>query len=344
MTRRQVTISDVASHAGVSKGLVSFALNDRDGVAPQTRRRILDAAAELGWRPSVTARSLSNRTSLALGFVLRRNPDVLAADPFFAAFMSGVESVLAPRGWALVLSMVSDAESELQTYRRLCADHRVDGVFLSDLRHDDARIELLRVIGASAVTLGYPEERGIFPAVDLDDTLGVTQMVRHLVSQGHRRIAHVAGTQEMLHGSRRRGAFCGAMAAAGLQPDMIIGADFSAAAGAQATKALLDQRIRPTAIVYANDPMAIAGLGVLQHRGIRVPADMSITGFDGIDLGNYVHPALTTVGSDAHLWGQSAAETLLALITNHQAPDLELPPAELMLRSSTAPPAPAGNR
>lgn len=338
MQAHRVTITDVAKHAGVSKGLVSFALNDRPGVSPDTRKRILESADVLGWIPSLRARSLSTRRSFALGLVIGRSPDVLAADPFFPSFIAGLESVLAPQGRALVLSVVPDEQTELQTYRSLVADGRVDGVFVTDLRHHDARIPLLVELGLPAVTLGRPDTESPFPAVSIDDTHGITEIVRHLVGLGHRHIGHVAGSSSMIHGNRRREAFTDALLAAGLTPGESIETDFSMAAGALATRKLLSQEPRPTAIVYANDPMAIAGLGVAHELGIRVPEDLSMTGFDDIEYASYVYPPLTSVSTRPADWGRAAARALLALMENGSHDDVDLPPAQLVVRGSAAAP------
>ncbi|TFC52084.1 LacI family transcriptional regulator [Cryobacterium sp. TmT2-59] len=338
VNREKVTIAVVAKQAGVSKGLVSFALNDRPGVAAETRARILQVATELGWKPSLRARSLSTQRSFALGFVIARNPDVLASDPFFTSFIAGVESILTDQGRTLVLSVVPDEAREVKTYRSLVADGRVDGVFLSDLRHNDPRIPLLSELGLPAVTLGRPDGDSPFPAVSVDDSPGITASVAHLVTLGHRRIAHVAGNSALLHGSRRREAFAAALRDAGLPEGQTVETDFSMADGSDATRRLLTQDRPPTAIVFANDPMAIAGLGVAHELGIRVPEDLSITGYDDIDFSRYVYPPLTTVSAAPMVWGRAAATTLLALMENGTADDVDLPAARLVIRGSTAPP------
>ena len=337
MAQRKPTITDVARTAGVSKGLVSFALNDKPGVSPETRKRILDIAGDLGWRPSLSARSLSTSTSYALGLVIRRKAEVISADPFFPAFIAGVESVLAEEGRALVLSVVPDAAAELRSYRTLAGDNRVDGVFLTDLRNADERFGLLAELGLPAVALGRPDPAVPFPSVQLDDTRGIAEAVAHLASLGHSRIAHVAGDPHMMHGGRRRSSFDDAMREAGLDPALVVGTDFSASSGADATRRLLDDVRPPTAIVYANDPMAIAGLGVAQQRGLRVPHDLSITGFDGTDISGYVYPALTTITSDPVEWGRVAARSLLELVASGSVDSVELPPASLLIRASTGP-------
>ena len=335
--RGRPTISDVAAHAGVSKGLVSFALNDRPGVSADTRGRILAAAEELGWRPSVRARSLSVDRSFALGLVIGRSTEVIAADPFFHAFIAGVESEFSRSGQVLVLAAATPGREEAETYRSLAADRRVDGVILSDLRAADERLPLVEELGLAAVTLGRPDRPSPFPSVSVDDGAGIRTAVDHLVSLGHRRIAHVAGPDTMLHGHRRTVAFETAMHGVGLDP-VVVPTDFSASEGARATRELLGRSDRPTAIVYSNDHMAIAGLAIARRAGIAVPDELSITGFDNTELADHVFPSLTSVATDAATWGAVAARTLLASIAGHAPADVELDAPRLVVRESTAAP------
>ncbi len=336
---RKPTILDVAREARVSKTLVSFALNDRPGVSPETRDRILEVASRIGYSRSVLARSLSTNRSYAVGLVMARDPQVIAADPFFPSFIAGVERVLSERGLVLVLSFVESVEAEAASYRTLAADRRVDGVLVTDLREDDPRPALLAELGLPAVTLGRVAG-SVSPAVVMDDTDGITQAVAHLVEAGHRDIAHVAGPTHLLHGARRRAAFVAACEAAGISGDRVMETDFSAGRGAEATERLLDSTVPPTAIVFANDPMAIAGMGVAHSRGLRLPDDLSVTGFDDSDIAAHVYPALTSARTRPARWGEAAAGALLDLIENGSAADVDLEPAGLVVRKSTAPPRP----
>jgi DNA-binding LacI/PurR family transcriptional regulator len=344
----RATIVDVARLAGVSKGSVSVAFNDRPGVSPRTRARILSAAAELGWEPSHRARALSVSRAFALGLVVARPPSLLGADPFFPPFIAGVETVLSERGQALVLQVVLTEEAEEAGYRRLAREGRVDGVFVSDIRRGDTRIALLEEIGLPAVTLNRPAVPTPFPAVCLDDRPGVTASVGHLADLGHSSIAHVAGPSRYLHSARRQEAWRRALRATGLTEGPLERTDFSAASGAEATRALLGRSPRPTAIIYANDAMAIAGLAVARDLGLVVPDDLSVVGFDDSSLSAHVHPALTTVSTNAFDWGQRAAATLLDLVEGGgPVADVELPEAKLVVRDSTAPaplPARSANR
>jgi DNA-binding LacI/PurR family transcriptional regulator len=338
MATRRPTISDVARSAGVSKGAVSFALNDRPGVAPETRDRILAVAEEMGWTPSHRARALSVSRALAVGLVIARPPETLGADPFFPAFIAGIETTLSPLGQSLVLQVVPDQERELAGYRRLAADGRVDGVFLTDLRVDDPRPALLAEIGLPSVLIGPDCVEGAGPCVAVDDRPGITAAVEHLIELGHRGIAHVGGPLEFVHGASRRDAWATALRKAGLPVGPHMVADFSAQGGADATKLLLDLDAPPTAIVYANDVMAIAGMSAATARGMVVPRDLSITGFDDTEVTAHLQPPLTSVRTDAFGWGRVAAERLMAAIEGRAAPNPTLSPPHLVVRASTAPP------
>ena len=152
------TIADVARHAGVSKGRVSFALNDRPGVAPDTRARILEVAEELGWTPEPTGAVAQRRASPSrCGLVIGRSPDVIAADPFFHSLIAGIEDEFSTAGQVLVLAVATPGRHESVTYRGLAEDKRVDGVILTDLRAGDDRIALVRELGLAAVTLGVTD-------------------------------------------------------------------------------------------------------------------------------------------------------------------------------------------
>ncbi len=335
-----MTIVDVAGRAGVSKGLVSLALNDRPGVAPGTRDRILEVARELDWRPSQAALALTHDRAYAVGFVLARPARLLAADPFFPAFISGVEIELSARRSALVLQVVDGVEPELDAYRQLAGRRRVDGVIVADLRVGDPRPAFLARLGLPAVTLGRPDGRRRGPAVVLDDQSGVAAAVEHLVGLGHERIAYVAGPAELLHAQRRTDAWRRALERAGLPPGELRPGDFTGASGSAATEALLDLAPprRPTAVLYANDLMAVAGMSAAQRRGVRVPGELSVIGVDDAPVARYVHPPLTTVAQDAESWGKEATKVLLALVDDGVDGDVELPPAQLVVRGSTASP------
>ena len=342
MSTSPTTITDVARMAGVSKAAGSFALNDRPGVAADTRARILAVARDLGWTPSLRGRALSVSRALAVGLVIARTPETLGADPFFGYFISGIETVLSERGYALMLQVVGDEQSEHESYRQLAANGRVDGVFLTDMRVDDLRPQLLEDLGLPTVVIGPVPRNGPWSAVNIDDQLGIVAAVEHLVALGHQRIAHVSGPSELVHSVSRRTAWMRAVSDAGLPPGPCITADFSAQGGADATTALLGLNEPPTAIVYANDLMAIAGMSTAISLGVEVPGQLSVTGFDDAPLSAYIQPALTTVRTDVVGWGRAAAEQLLAVVDREAVRKIDLPAPEFVIRASTAPPCQPG--
>lgn len=329
------TIKDVARAAGVSKGAVSFALNDRPGLAPETRSRILQVAAELGWSPSQRARALSISKALAVGLVIARPPEVLRADAFFPSFIAGLETVLSQHGHALLLQVAEHGDAA--AYRRLAREGRVDGVFVTDLQMGDSRPDLLTELGLPFVVIGPALNGHLGPSLGVDDAPGIKAAVEHLVTLGHRRIAHVSGPQAMVHGHSRRTAWELALTAAGLPQELCVEADFSAESGATATRQLLDLPEPPTAIVYANDLMAMAGLSVAVSRGVDVPAGLSITGYDDMEIAAHLQPSLTSISTNVVAWGRAAATRLLELINDLPPTPVDLPGARLVVRASTGP-------
>jgi DNA-binding LacI/PurR family transcriptional regulator len=335
----RVTIVDVAAKAGVAISSVSSALNNRPGVSEDTRRRIVEAARELGFVPSLRGRSLSAKRAFTVGLVVHRDPYVLESDPFFGSFIGGIETVLDPRGYALILQMGSEPVETLDRYRSLAANRRVDGVFISDLGVDDPRVALVQELGLPAV--GVNADPG-FPlaAVRQSHVEGIRELVEHLIGLGHTRFAHVTGPHEFIHAGQRQRAWSDALEAAGLPVGDIVEGDFTYEGGVAAADRLLAGRApdeRPTAVMCSNDLSAIGFLGRAGELGIRVPDDLSVAGFDGIELGSYVRPMLTTVATTPRLLGVEAARLLLETINGTAVVDIDIEPARLVVRSSTGP-------
>ncbi|WP_446464697.1 LacI family DNA-binding transcriptional regulator [Streptomyces sp. BRA346] len=311
--RPRPTIKAVAAVAGVSTAAVSQAFNNKGRLSEATRRRILDAAVDLGWSPSASAAALRSARTRTLALVVRRPTDVLGADPHFSELITGIEGELAPRGYGLLLHLVTDVHEESTLYERLAAEGRVDGAVLTDARTDDPRPALLTRLGLPAVMLGAPDPDAAVPGVGLGHQgAGVGEAVDHLLGLGHRRIAYVAGPAELQHTRLRRRRFEDGLRTAGHRPFAVLHTDFSEGAAIAATEALLDAADPPTAIVYANDSMAVCGIGTAQRTGLRVPADLSVVGYDNLPIGRWLHPRLTTVDQQVQQVGAAAARLLLA--------------------------------
>lgn len=333
---KRVTIMDIARAVGVSKQAVSYALNGQPGVSSATRAQVLETAAKLGWEPNSAARALSRSRSGVVGLVFAR-PRLLGVEPFFMRLVTGFEGALWPRGGALLLQVVADQDAELESYRRWWAASRVDGVFLQDLYPDDRRVALMGELGMPAVAIGGPGHAGALPAVWSDQPAAMAATVRYLAAMGHRRLARVSGDPGYLHSQVRSDAFFDAANRDGLT-GVLRAADYTADGGARATRALLSEPERPTAIIYDNDVMAVAGLGVAEEMGIPVPAALSIVAWDDSQLCQLARPALTALHRDIAATGTRAAELLLRLIDGEPVGDCQEPTAELIPRGSTAPP------
>jgi len=334
---RRTTIKDIAERAGVSKGAVSYALNGRPGVSDETRDRILAIADELGWYPNRAARALSASRADACGLILARPATTIALEPFFMEFIGGVEAELSPRSIGLTIQLVRTVEEEIAVYRRWFGEHRVDGVFVVDVRHDDPRVEAVGALGLPAVVIGGPLPGTPLPAVWHDEASVVQEAVQYLAALGHRRIARVSGVEEFVHTAERTRSFNETTRALGLESELVV-TDYTPESGTRATRRLLSSPEPPTAIIFDSDLLAVTGLGVAQQMGFNVPDDLSLIGWDDSLISRVVHPPLTAITRDIGEYGATAARHLLAYIDGAPAADIEVARGELTPRGSTAPP------
>ncbi|MBZ2194961.1 LacI family DNA-binding transcriptional regulator [Occultella gossypii] len=339
---RRPTISDIAALAGVSKASVSKSVNGQSGVSESTRRRVLEVAERLGWRPSARAVALTRGGSGAVGFLINRSPDLLSSDPYFVDLLSGIERALTEQGYWLLLQIGHHAteESERAAYADLAGSQRVDGVFLTETRLGDPRFDTVRALGLPAVVVSKPWARTDLPWVgSANPGGGIEDAVLHLARLGHRKVAYVTGPQDRSHVLYRTEAFLAAVADHGLSVVGMPRTDFSPDAGARATLELLDQRERPSAIVYDNDVMAVAGSQAASGRGLSTPHDLSVVGHDDISMSRWLTPALTTVRQDVIELGQMCARRLLLELGVPDPGDgwQSLPDPTLVVRGSTGP-------
>lgn len=335
---RRPTIMDIAKAAGVSKGAVSYALNGRPGVSEKTRARILGIAHDLGWAPNGPARALSPGGRVgAFGLVVDRPASVLGVEPFFMRLVSGIETELVGRGVDLLLQVTADMQAELSAYRRWSAERRVDGVLMVDLRVDDPRVAEVEALPLPAVVLGGPEGAGSLPCLWNDDASTMAEVVHYLAALGHRYAVHVAGPQGFMHTDARTRAFLVAAEEAGLDRAEVINADYTGEEGTRLTRKLLARKDRPTALVYDNDLMAVAGLGVAHEMGVDVPSQLSLVAWDDSVLCRLVRPSLTAVAREIEATGGIAARMLSAVVEGEPVQGEESPRGELRPRGSTGP-------
>jgi DNA-binding LacI/PurR family transcriptional regulator len=296
----------------------------------------VQVANELGFVPSLRAKSLSGRRAFTVGLVVHRDPDVLELDPFFGGFIAGIEEAIDPRGYALVLQVGARGDEVHQRYRKLAADRRVDGVFMVDLEVDDPLIALVQELQVPAVAVNSGDDSPL-PAVRQDANAGIRETVQHLVALGHRRVAYVGGRPHLLHSLQRENAWRAALAESGLTPGPVVTGDFTYLGGAAAAATLLALPDPPTAVMCANDLSAIGFVTQAESMGIDVPGEVSVAGFDDIQFGTYVRPALTTVRTTPRELGRESGRMLVDLIETGSVTDVTIPDARLVVRDSTAP-------
>jgi LacI family transcriptional regulator len=336
-----VTLKQVAEATGVHFSTVSRALNPmtRALVKPQVAARVLEAAQRLGYRTNALASSLRTRRSHVIGMVV---PDISSL--LFPPILEGIEATLLKEGY---MTIVANAANDPVRLRRILSgmiERQVDGLILATATLNDPALDESIAARAPVVLINRTDESGRAPAVVNDEIRGIGLAVRHLAGLGHRRIAHIAGPRWLSTGTMRLRGFHLAMGEVGLtdaRPPVVEVEAFTREAGRTACAGLLAEHPGITAIIAANDLLALGCYEALAERGLSCPGDISITGYNDAPFVDMVSPPLTTVRIDQHRMGIEAARLLLARLRGQDiAGDVLLRP-ELVKRSSTAAPRPA---
>ncbi|HEY7361826.1 MAG TPA: LacI family DNA-binding transcriptional regulator [Streptosporangiaceae bacterium] len=338
MIERTVTLRDVAARAGVHPATASRALNPETRllVREDTARRVLEAAESLGYHPNPVARSLRTRRSNTVGVLI---PDL--TNPLFPPIVRALEDRLAAAGYvALIGNTDGDGERERLVFRQMRARH-VDGMVLATAHLSDPLLTEAARAGLPVVLMNRMAQDHSLDSVSVDNEGGMRMAVAHLAAEGHERIAHIAGPQEVSTGLSRYRGFMSAMEAHGLEvdPDLVITAKaFSIEEGLRCTRALLERRAGCTAVAAGNDMLAIGCLAALEEMGLNCPADLSVVGFNDMPFIDRLRPPLTTIRFPHYQLGTEAAQLLLERIGGRDGPVkvLYLAP-ELVVRGSTAP-------
>lgn len=333
----RVTINEIAQRAGVSKGAVSYALNGRPGVSERTRDRILDVARQVGWAPNRTARLLSESRTDTFGLAVNRDPRTLGSEPFYIDFMAGLESVLSPRSYALLLQVTPTVDAELALYHRWASERRVDAVAVVDVLVDDPRVGLLRELDLPSVFVGDPSATDGHACVWTDDASAMASAVQALADLGHRRVARVAGERTFAHVRIRDEAFVASTDWLGVAGE-IAHTDPSAEGNRRAIEGLFRGRNRPTALIFDGDLMAAASLNVLHDLGISVPDQVSVLTWNDSPICEITRPPLTAMSHDVMGFGAHVGRRLFELLDGAEpANHLDSVPA-FRGRGSTGPP------
>ena len=325
---RRVRMKDVAAEAGVDPSLVSRLLSGDQSlsVRPETEARVMSAVRRLGYRRNPAARALKTARTMAIGMVI---PDL--RNVFYSEIAQAAEARAGAAGYVLLIT-----GGDVRGRTEILED-RVDGLLYAIATAE--AVPRMNAPGAPPAILINRRERDAGPSVIVDDQAGVALGTRHLISLGHRWIAHIAGPLNVDTARRRRRGYLNAMAEAGLEvpPGYIAESTFDEVGGATAAAALLALDPCPTAIIAANSVAAVGAMSTVRTSGLNVPDDVSVVGLHDIPHASYLNPPLTAVRMPLAELGSRSVDAVLGMINGIAPGDLVVAtPPELIVRGSTA--------
>lgn len=331
------TIKDVAQHANVSVATVSHVLNDTRFVSEATRVRVQEAIETLRYVPSALARSLKSNRTHTVGMMIPNS-----SNPYFAEIIRGIEDTFYEAGFNVILCNSDDDPIKQSRYVRLLSEKQVDGLIVLSSGNDGDLLDTLRAARMPQVVVDREIDDLAADLVEVNHEAGGYLATQHLLQLGHRRIGCIAGPQGLSSARERVLGYRRALREAGLAPDeaLLHEADFTAAGGHAALVALLNDATAPvpSAVFACNDLMAIGAIGAAASRGLRIPQDLSIMGFDDIALAAHSNPPLSSVVQPKHQTGQLAAQLLLQRIADpERALQRAILQPTLQARQSTGP-------
>lgn len=338
--KRPVTLKDIARETGVHVSTVSRALdpNGRSSLTEDVVQRVRDTAQRMGYRPNRLASGLRTSRTMTVGIVI---PDI--TNTIFPPILRGVESVLEPLGYAsIIVNTDNVAEREIRLLDVL-RERGVDGIVHAAVPREDPRLDEVVARGTPVVTVNRRLDRPGIPAIVNDEAHGIRMLMEHLHAAGHRRIAHIAGPEAFSTGQARLRAFAQTAEELGIDAPAVatIHAErFHEREGSRCTDELLGRGWPFTAILCANDRLALGAIRALNSRGLGCPGDVSVTGFNDMPFLDLIPPGLTTVRIAQYDVGQAAAQVLLRLMTGrgHEVAPETVMPVELIRRGTVAPP------
>jgi LacI family transcriptional regulator len=326
------TLDEMAELSGVSRATVSRVMNGGP-VSESTRRHVQEILERENFRPNLAARSLARGRSGVVGVVMHLPARMLFQDPYFARLLQGMSDALGEHEAGMMLWLGNRSKQE--TLGRILAMNLLDGVIVTANFLEDPLVDGLLDSALPTVLIGHRREDLTASYVDIDNIGAAEMMTTHLLRLGRRRIGHISGTRNTVAGEDRLVGYGNAISKAGLSIDgLIVEGDFNEQSGVVGAAALLDRGV--DAIFCANDRMARGALEVLAARGVRVPEDVALAGFDDLEFAAHLDPPLTTIRQGVDQQGAEAARTLVKLLQDPAGgPRRVLMPAELVIRQST---------
>ncbi len=333
-------LKDLAKHLDLSQTTVSRALAGYDDVSEATRERVVAAARELGYAPSLNARRLKSGRAEAIGLVMPVDPEGHAY-PFFLEMIAGIGERLTAERLDLTLVTAREGADELEAYKRLVEGRRVDGVIVARTRRTDDRISYLLDRGFPFVAHGRTEESRPYPFLDMDGTYGIKIACKRLIGLGHRRIGYIGVDESFSFAAYREQGYREALEEASVPFDegLMMRTPLRPGLDEAEVLSLLDREDAPTAVICASDGIAQSLVQILREHGLRPGADISIIGYDDTPLGRYADLGISTVTHPIHEAGKTLVDLLLARIAGTDPAELRrIWKPKLLLRQSDAQP------
>ena len=331
-----LTIEHIASLAEVSRSTVSRVLNNHPSVRPSVRERVLQVIREQNYAPQAAARNLASSRTDTIGMLIPRSAAKSLADPFIASMIRSVFEASAQQGYFALLALLT-ADMEPGFYEHILRSRHFDGVIMFSSDIDDPILPLLIKDGGPLVLIGRHPYLLNVCSVDVENREGAREAVTHLINLGHRRIGLINGELQMEAGQARRDGYKQALVEAGMAIDaeLMVDGMFTEAAAYQATLKLVDLPHPPTAVFAASDTMAIGALHAAHQRGMGVPDDIALIGYDDLPLAAYATPPLTSVHQPIGEMGAQAVRLLIEQIRGQGPATSVRLPARLVVRDSS---------
>lgn len=344
MSYRRVTLRDVAQAAQVSINTASRALNEKPDVNEETRERVLEAAARLGYRPNRLAQGLRGKKVGTIGVVVAD-----LSNPFFVEVVKGVEEEAYRHGFTIMVTNTNEDPVKEEEVIKTLVLHQVAGLIITPSQKSDGFLPFLAAEDVPFVLVARRFEQFSCHAVLNDDFTGAFSAVNHLIELGHREILFINGPPTNWSASQRLSGYRQALDRAGIpyRPELVRSCSVTAESGARETLDYLADNPVPDAVFAFSDYMAIGVIGALRERGLNVPGDVSVVGYDGIQIGASLDPPLTTVEIAKHSLGVASTQVLIELIKDEHArhePRQTMLPPKLLTRQSTQARTPVGAR
>ncbi|GAB6098617.1 LacI family DNA-binding transcriptional regulator [Halanaerocella petrolearia] len=331
----KITMKEIAQEADVSKATVSRVINNDKHVREETRKKVMKVVEKYNYKPHTVAQGLARNLSHTIA-VMVPSPPRNITDPFFLEFLHGVGNTAAEYNYSISLPTVSDDDEE-KLYQQVIDNKQIDGLIITDPKVDDSRVDYLKEQGISSVFLGRTLDQQDVCWVDADNVGGSYQATEYLIEQGYKEIACISGGADFVASHTRLEGYKQALSDNDItfKSRLVEEGNYTRDSGYSAMKKLLSKDVYFSAVFAINDPMAMGAIQALKESDIKVPDECAVMGFDGIDLGTYIEPQLSTIRQPVYQLGREIVEMLIKLIRDKEIrKSHKVLPVELLLRNS----------